>query len=131
MLRNVGAVIVGLIAGNIWNIALILLNSKVFFPMPEGMDMQDPEQMKAYVATLPPQAFLTVLAAHVGQAGVGGWIAAKLGGSRPMLLSGIIGALTLAGAVYNQIALEAPAWMWIDAPLIVVASWLAGRSKEA
>ena len=88
MLRNIGAVIVGLIAGNVWNMALIMLNATVLFPMADGTDMQDPEQMKAYVATLPAHAFVTVLTAHVGQAGVGGWIAARLSASRPMLLSG-------------------------------------------
>ena len=33
MLRNIGAVIVGLIAGSVWNMALIMLNAKVLFPM--------------------------------------------------------------------------------------------------
>jgi hypothetical protein len=63
MLRNIGAVVVGLIAGNVWNMALIMLNSKVLFPMAEGADPWDPEQLKAYVASLPAHAFLVVLAA--------------------------------------------------------------------
>ncbi len=130
MLRNIGAVIVGLIAGNLWNIALILLNTTMLFPMGEGQSMQDPEQMKAYVATLPPQAFLTVLAAHVGQVGIGGWIAARLGKSRPMLLSGVVGALTVVGAVFAQIGTGGPAWMWIDVPLIIAASWFAGNVER-
>ncbi|MHC4956035.1 MAG: hypothetical protein ACYTGZ_19490 [Planctomycetota bacterium] len=129
MLRNIGAVIVGLIVGNVWNMALILLNAKVLYPMAEGADMQDEEQMKAYVASLPALAFVVVLAAHVGQGGIGGWIAARLGASRPMLLAGVIGALTVAGAAYNQVALEGPAWMWIDVPLIIAATWYAGRTE--
>ncbi len=131
MLRNIGAVAVGLVAGNVWNMALILLNSMVLFPMAEGTSMQDPEQMKAYIATLPAQAFVVVLAAHVGQAGIGGWIAARLGRSRPMLLAGVIGALTVAGAAYNQVALEGPAWMWVDVPLIIAATWYAGHVERA
>lgn len=129
MLRNIGAVIVGLVVGNVWNMALIMLNGKVLFPMAEGTDMQDPEQMKAYIATLPAQAFAMVLAAHVGQAGIGGWIAARLGVSRPMLLSGVVGAVTVAAAVYTQTALEGPAWMWVDVPLIVAATWYAGHAE--
>ena len=129
MLRNIGAVVLGLIAGNVWNICLILLNGKVLFPMEEGLDMQDPEQMKAYVATLPVQAFLVVLAAHVGQAGIGGWIAARLGRSRPMLLSGVIGVLTALGAAYNQVVLDGPTWMWVDVPLVLAAAWLVGRAE--
>lgn len=30
--------------------AIILFNTYVLFPMPEGMDMNDPEAMNAYVA---------------------------------------------------------------------------------
>lgn len=127
VLRNIGAVVVGLIAGSVWNMALVMLNSTVLFPMAAGADMEDPEQMKAYIATLPVLAFVVVLFAHVGQAAIGGWIAARLGRSRPMLLAGIIGALTVAGAVYNQIALEGPLWMWIDVPLIIAATWGVGR----
>ena len=129
MLRNIGAVVVGVVVGSCWNMGLIILNAKVLFPMDEGADMQDPDQMKAYVASLPALAFVTVLAAHVGQAGIGGWIAARLGATSPLLLAGIVGALTVVGAAYNQVALEGPAWMWIDVPLIIVAAWYAGRAE--
>jgi hypothetical protein len=111
--------------------ALILLNAYVLFPMPEGTDFQDPEQVKAYVATLPMHAFLVVLAAHVGQAAFGGWTAARMGKSSPMLLAGIVGGLTVIGAVYNQITLEGPAWMWVDVPLIVAATWVVGQRERA
>ena len=65
MLRNIGAVIVGLIVGNIWNMALIMVNATQLFPMPEGTTMEDPEAMKEYVASLPATGFLLVLVAHV------------------------------------------------------------------
>ena len=73
MLRNIGAVVLGLFAGIAVNMGFIMLNSYMLFPMPEGMDMNDPEQMNAYVATLPTAAFLVVLIAHLGQSFVGGW----------------------------------------------------------
>jgi hypothetical protein len=126
MLRNIGAFLAGMIAGMIWNMGLVTLNSEVLYPMPEGMDMHDPEQFKTYVATLPTSAFLVVLAAHVGQAAIGAWVAARLAGSRPALLANIIGVLTAAGVAYNQVVLEAPAWMWIDVPLCLAAAWLMG-----
>jgi len=127
MLRNIGAVLAGLVVGGVWNMALIMVNATVVHPMPAGTDMNDPEQMKAYIATLPVLGFVMVLLAHTGQAWFGGWVAARLGRSRPMLLAGIVGALTLAGAAYNQVALAGPAWMWIDLPLIALAAWFAGK----
>ena len=86
-LRNIGAVVLGLFAGMAVNMGFIMLNSYMLFPMPEGIDMNDPEQMNAYVATLPTAAFLVVLLAHLGQSFVGGWVAARVGASRPMLLA--------------------------------------------
>ena len=86
MLRNIGAVIAGIIAGSVINMGFIMLNSYVLFPMPEGMDMNDPAQFKTYIATLPVLAFFVVLVAHQGQALVGGWVAARIG-SKPMVLS--------------------------------------------
>lgn len=128
MLRIFGALLVGILVGNAWNMAFILLNGMVLFPMPEGMDMMDPEQMKAYMATLPLAAYLVVLVAHVGQAGLGGWVAARVAGRNPYALAGLVGVLTFAGALHNLIVLGGPAFMWLDLPLIVGAAWLAGRA---
>ena len=96
--------------------------------MPEGMDMSDSEQMNAYVATLPTLAFFVVLAAHLGQAFVGGWVAARIGSSRPLLLAMIIGVLSLVGGILNMVSItEGPAWMMIELPLYLVVAWFAGR----
>ena len=56
MTRNVVA---GLVVGMAVNMALVLLNAYVLFPMPEGMDMSDVETFNAYIATLPTAAFLS------------------------------------------------------------------------
>lgn len=127
MIRNILAVFAGLAAGMVTNMALIMLNAYVLFPMPEGMDMNDPEQMNVYIATLPATAFILVLAAHLGQSFVGGWTAARLGASKPMLLALIVGVLTLVGGIMNMMQLELPTWMYIELPLYLVVAWWAGR----
>ncbi len=43
MIRNVLAVFAGLVVGMVVNMALIMLNMMVLFPMPAGMDMQNSE----------------------------------------------------------------------------------------
>lgn len=130
MARNIGALIVGMIAGMAWNMAFVMLNAYVLFPMPEGTDMQDPEQMRAYAATLPNHAFLTVLVAHVGQAAVGGFVAKCIAGGRGAVLVWIIGILTALGSAYTQYDLGGPAWMWIDGPLALLAAFLIARKAE-
>lgn len=76
MAKNIFAVIIGLAVGMAVNMSLVMLNAYALFPMPEGTDMNSPEQMNAYVATLPTVAFLVVMAGHLGQSLVGGWVAA-------------------------------------------------------
>ena len=125
VLLGILGVVVGLIVGMALNMAFIMLNWALF-PMPEGMDMNDPDQMNAYVRTLPLMALLIVVAAHQGQSLVGGWIAARLGESRPMLLAMIVGVLTMAGGIANMTMIEHPPWMYVEVPLYLVVAWLAG-----
>lgn len=129
MIKNVFAILIGLAAGMAVNFSLIMLNGSVLFPMPEGMDMNDPEQMNAYVATLPTLAFFPVLAAHLGQSFVGGWVAARLGGSSPMLLAMVVGVASLVGGWVMMTSIDGPAWLVIELPLYLVVAWLAGRME--
>ena len=47
LIRNILAIIIGLITGMAVNMSLVMLNAKVLFPMPEGATMDDPEQRNA------------------------------------------------------------------------------------
>lgn len=127
MLRNTFALVLGLIVGMAVNMGIIMLNSSVLFPMPEGTSMADPAQMNAYVASLPIIALLVVMVAHLGQAFVGGLVAARVAASKPMLLAMIIGALSLLGGIMNAVSIHTPLWFYIEMPLYLVAAWSAGQ----
>ena len=130
MLRNFLAIIFGGILGMALNLGLIELNMS-FFPMSPGLDQNKPEDFNTYVSTLPASAFILVLAAHLGQSFVGGWIAARLGASRPMLLAMIIGILTLTGAIIMTIMTpDGPAWLTVELPLCLAVAWAAGRIEQ-
>ena len=120
---------VGLVVGMAVNMSLVMLNAYTLFPMPEGTDINNPEQVNAWVATLPTAAFFVVLAAHLGQSFVGGWVAARFGSSRPMLLAMIVGLASLAGGIVSMMSIKGPAWMIIELPLYLVVAWLAGRME--
>ena len=130
MLRNIAAVITGLVVGMIVNLALIQLNT-VFFPLPDGVDMTNTAQMKEAIQGMSAAAWILVIAAHLGQAFVGGWVAARLGASRRMMLAMIVGVLSLAGGIANALMLSAPVWTWIEMPFYLVVAWLAGRMELA
>jgi uncharacterized protein (DUF983 family) len=78
---------------------------------------------------MPGAAWILVFAAHLAQAFVGGWVAARLGASKPMLLAMIVGVLSMAAGVMNAIQLATPMWTWIEMPFYLVVAWLAGRME--
>ncbi len=129
MLRNLGAVIAGIVVGGSLNMAIIMLNL-IFFPMPEGLSMQDREGFSAWAATLPDSAFILPMVAHLAQAFGGGWLAARLGTLFGVLhtraLAMCIGVLSLAGGIANALSLEIPTWMWLEMPFYLVLAWVAG-----
>jgi hypothetical protein len=128
--RNVGVLGVGLVVGSLVNMSLILYNAKILYPMPMGTSLHDPNQLAAYVATLPPPAFLVVFAAHYGQAVVGGCVAATLAtrGTRTRMCRNVV-ALTALGSLMNSWSLRdvIPAWTWIEIPLYLVVGWAMER----
>jgi len=129
MVRSIIAVIVGMVVGMAANMALILLNMKLF-PGPEGLEFNDTRAMRAYVDSLPQVAFLLPMVAHLSQALLGGWIAARLGASRPLLLAMVVALLTLIGGVMNMMSLPGPVWMWLEIPLYMVAGYVAGTTWQ-
>ncbi|MCB9778564.1 MAG: hypothetical protein H6742_08390 [Alphaproteobacteria bacterium] len=130
MLRNIGAVLLGMLVGSILNMAVVMLNSYVLFPMPEGVSFEDPVAFGAYVADLPATAFVLVIVAHLLQAGGGGWVAARVGKSRPMVLAMIVGVLTLLGGAMNAAQLPLPSWTYIEFPLYLVVAYGAGWLEQ-
>ncbi|MBM4392809.1 MAG: hypothetical protein FJ090_16920 [Deltaproteobacteria bacterium] len=92
MTRDILATLAGLVAGNVLNFALVMLNSSGLFPMPPGVDFNNEAGFAEYIRTLPVAAFLVVLVAHSAQAAGGAWLASRLAQTRD------------------------PAWMWVDVP---------------
>jgi hypothetical protein len=149
LVRSVGAVIAGLVVGSAVNMAIITFNTHVLYPLPQDVSMNDPEAFGDYIRKLPPPAFFVVFTAHFGQALVGGYTAARLGGATTsgsnstgtsssteglatmMILSQTVGALTLLGAVLNNLSLPVPLWTWIEMPLFPVMAWIAGRAAKS
>jgi nitrate/nitrite transporter NarK len=92
--------------------------------------MNDPEVFNAFMKGIPQRAFILPLVAHLSQSFVGGWIAARLGASRPMVLAMIVGALSLAGGIVAMTLLDGPNWMFIELPLYLVVAWFAGKMER-
>ena len=132
MIRNVVAVVVGLVAGMAVNMALVTLDVALY-PMPEGVDFSDAEGVAAYMGTLPLAALLIVLAAHLSQAFVGAWVAARISSNQPMSVpmnvAMIVAGLTLFGGIVNMKSISMPTWMMVEFLLYMPLAYAAGRME--
>jgi hypothetical protein len=112
MVRCIVAVICGLIAGGVFNMAVIML-SWMIYPLPEGVNLYDQATMRTYVQSLPVPAFLMILVAHAGGALVGGLVAALIARRLPLVLGAIVGGFFLVGGILNVMSIPAPLWFVI------------------
>ncbi len=125
MIRKLLAIIIGLVVAGI----IVMLIQKLghsLYPPPAGMDLNDQAFMTEYVASLPWGPLAFVLASYFAATLAGGWIAASIAGQFPLAFAGTIGAIMLAGAIWNVYTIPHPPWFTITAiAVIVVASLLA------
>ena len=109
MVRSIVAAVGGILAGGVFNMAVIFLSWAIYRP-PAGADLSDPETMKAYIDSLPPGGFLLVLVAHAGGALVGGFVAALIAGRSALTFGAIVGGVFLIGGVINLFMIPRPVW---------------------
>ena len=123
IVRGIVATIAGLIAGGLVVFAIEMLAIQLY-PMPPGMNQNDPDEMAIWIQTLPTGAFLFILAAYFFGTLGGSWTATKIGRS---IWPGIIVALLLfGGAVMNLVKIPHPSWMWVAVPVVYIAAALLG-----
>jgi hypothetical protein len=125
MIRLILAVICGLLAGGVFNMAVIVLSWVIFRP-PEGADMNNSETMKAYIDSLPLPAHLLILVAHDGSALVGGFVAALIAGRSALVLGAIVGGVFLFGGVVNLFSIPHPVWFAVVDVLLYVPCGILG-----
>lgn len=127
IVRRVLAVFAGLCA----SVAVILVVEGVSTALhrpPPGLDFTDPDQMRAFVASLPLSAFLLVLTAWVAGTFVGATVAIRIARERPLTYACVIGCVIGVATVLNLTSLPHPAWMpYAAAAGIPLATWAAVR----
>jgi hypothetical protein len=126
ILRRVGAVIAGMI------IAFLLVAgaegiAHMIYPPPPGMNNQNMNQVKAYIATLPLSAMLVVLTGWLIATFVATWLAARIAGTP--VPGYIVGALLLCAGIANAFLIPQPVWFSIASIVIYIgATWVGARA---
>lgn len=132
VVRNILAVIAGIIAGGVLNMCIILVSGSVI-PPPEGADLKTMEGLKAAMPLMEPKHFLMPFLAHALGSLVGAFVAAKIGASHGMKLALGVGAWFLLGGITNIILLPSPLWFTIADlagayfPMAYIGGKLAGK----
>jgi hypothetical protein len=134
ILRNVLAVVLGLVIGSIVNGALIAVSGSVI-PPPEGADLKTMEGLLASMHLMQPKHFVMPFLAHaLGTLG-GAYIAALIAATHKMKFAIAIGCLFLIGGIINVVMLPSPLWFTLldlgvaYLPMAYLGGKLAGAGK--
>lgn len=132
IVRNIIAVVLGLLIGSFVNVSLIMAGSQII-PPPDGVDVTNMESLKAAMHLFEPKHFLFPFLAHALGTFVGAFVASMLAASQRMKLALVAGAFFLLGGVINVFLLSGPVWF---AALDLIGAyipmgWLGGKLAES
>ena len=125
LLRNVLAVVAGIVIGGVVNMILITL-SPLLIPPPKGVDVSNSEGLIKAMPLLKPQHFIMPFLAHAVGTLAGALAAYLIAASYKAHIAYAIGVLFLCGGVAASFMIPAP--IWFKALDLVVAylpmAWL-------
>lgn len=128
LLRNVLAVLAGVIAGGVVNTALISL-SPTLIPPPPGVDVHDAASLASSMHLFEPRHFVMPFLAHALGTLVGAMLAYSIAVTHRLPIALTIGVIFLAGGIAASFMIPAPVW-FIALDLLVAylpMAWLGSR----
>jgi len=109
ILRNILAVVAGLIVGSAVNMGLVMISGSVI-PPPVGVDTSTMEGLKEGMHLFEAKHFIFPFLAHAFGTFVGAFVAYLLSGSHKLKFALGIGCFFLLGGLTNVIMLPSPLW---------------------
>ena len=106
-LKNVLAVIVGIVVGSIANMILVLLGP-VIIPTPDGVDVTNVESIRSSMHLFEFKHFVFPFLAHALGTLAGAYLAAVIAASCRMAAAMVVGGLFLIGGIVNTFLIAAP-----------------------
>ena len=134
LLRNILAVIAGIVIGAVVNMGIIMLGGSIL-PPPGGVDASDGESLKAAMHLFQPINFVFPFLAHAVGTLAGAIVAGLIAANRKMLFAIVIGFVFLIGGIMMAIDLPAPAWFIVldlvlaYIPMGVIGGYLSGNRR--
>lgn len=131
-LRNIVALLGGLVVGGLVNMGLIMLGPSII-PPPAGIDVTSSESIAASIHLFEAKHFIVPFVAHAAGTLVGAMVAYLLAVSYRPHIAYIVGALSFAGGVAASFMIPAPKWfvavdlIFAYFPMAWIGVTLAGR----
>lgn len=129
ILRNILAVIAGLLVGSFVNMGLIYLGMALL-PAPPGVDVNDIASINAHIREYSTLQLLTPFFSHAIGTLAGAFLAARIAASHNMAFALVIGVVFLIGGIM-AVRMIPNAPMWFNVLDLVVAylpmAWIGGR----
>ncbi|MDZ7267612.1 MAG: hypothetical protein ONB48_16685 [candidate division KSB1 bacterium] len=112
ILRNVLAVIAGVVVGSIVNMSLVSISGKVI-PPPAGVDVTKVESLKASMHLFEPKHFIFPFLAHALGTLVGAFVASIIAASHKIKFALGVGVFFLLGGIASIFMLPSPIWFTV------------------
>lgn len=112
ILRNVFAVVAGIVIGSVVNLGIIMLSSSII-PPPEGVNPSDMESLKSSMHLFEPKHFLMPFLAHALGTVSGAFVASLIAINYQLKIAMAIGFFFLLGGFTNILMLPSPFWFAI------------------
>lgn len=126
ILKNVLAVLAGIIGGSAVNMGIIMFSGSII-PPPEGIDPTSMESLAENMHLFEAKHFIMPFMAHALGTLVGAMIAAAIAATHKMKLAVGLGIWFLIGGVMNTVMLPAPTWFTVlDLTLAYIPMGLLG-----
>ena len=135
IVKNILAVVAGVVVGSIVNMALVTVGPMII-PLPEGADVSDMSKLAESLKLFKPVNFLPPFLGHAIGTLAGATLTAWLASSRKMTLALVIGAWFLLGGITAAAMFGGPLWFIVldlvvaYIPMGYLGGILGGRSKS-
>lgn len=128
ILRNIAGLVIGIAVGAFVNGQLISLNGSLV-PLPEGVNPQNIESLKAGMHLYTPLNYLVVFLAHSIGTLVGALLAGFIAQSAKLIFCYVVGSVFLLGGIAMVIMLPSPLWFaFVDLAFAYIpVAWLAAK----
>ncbi len=93
----------------------------IFYPLPEGSNMNDMTAIAEYIKIAPTGALLMVIVAHIGGTFLAGISTALV--SKNNITTYIVGGFFTLAGIYNLYMLPSPWWFSIEVILYLTAAF--------